>query len=264
MNYRFEGPGPQCLGNPRARNQGPNAWEILERVNGGPIDGFKFFRMGEVNVAGQKVRALRHGMAGPPGLELFGPFEHYDQVRETLLEAGRDLGLLAAGSRTYSTVAHESGWFPSPMPAIYHGEPLKSYREWLPADGFEANISLGGSFVSDNIEDYYLTPFELGYGHIVKFDHDFIGRDALKAMQDRSHRRQVTLRWNKDDVVRVFASLFKRGRPFQVSGYPGFALRHFALHLVTREENWWGSLIIRFTLERQKLDLTCAFGGKCC
>ena len=31
-----------------------------------------------------------------------------------------------------------------------------------------------------NIEDYYLTPWELGYGNFVKFDHDFIGRDALE------------------------------------------------------------------------------------
>ena len=35
---------------------------------------------------------------------------------------------------------------------------------------------IGGSFVSDNIEDYYATPYELGYGTFTKFDHDFIGR----------------------------------------------------------------------------------------
>ena len=52
---------------------------------------------------------------------------------------------------------------------------MKPYREWLPADGFEASASLGGSMVSDNVEDYYLTPYDLGYGHIVNFDHDFIG-----------------------------------------------------------------------------------------
>jgi hypothetical protein len=30
------------------------------------------------------------------------------------------------------------------------------------------------TFVSDDIEDYYLTPAELGYGFYVKFDHDFV------------------------------------------------------------------------------------------
>ena len=34
--------------------------------------------------------------------------------------------------------------------------------------------------MSNNIEDYYMTPYELGYGPFVKFDHDFIGREALE------------------------------------------------------------------------------------
>ena len=188
--------------------QGPRAWEILERANGGRIGEIKFFRMGEITVAGRKVRALRHGMAGAAGLELFGPYEQGEEVKAALLEAGKDFGMRLAGSRSYSTVAHESGWFPSPMPAIYSGDNMKAYREWLPGDGFEANISLGGSMVATRIDEYYLTPFDLGYGHIVKFDHDFIGRQSLEARKDQSHLHKVTLKWNNDDVIRVFASLF--------------------------------------------------------
>ena len=63
---------------------------------------------------------------------------------------------------------------------------MKAYREWLPADGYEAKASIGGSFFSDNIEDYYLTPWDLGYGRFVKFDHDFIGREALEKMAGRA------------------------------------------------------------------------------
>ncbi len=29
---------------------------------------------------------------------------------------------------------------------------MKPFREWLSADGFEANASIGGSFVSEDIE----------------------------------------------------------------------------------------------------------------
>ena len=36
--------------------------------------------------------------------------------------------------------------------------------------------------MSDDIEDYYTNPWDLGYGSFVKFDHDFIGRDALEAI----------------------------------------------------------------------------------
>ena len=200
--------------------QGPNANAILEKLNGGPIEGFKFFGMGTIKVAGREVRALRHGMAGAVGLELFGPFDDYDRIRDAILEAGEGMGLLAAGSKTYSTVAHESGWFPSPLPAIYSGDQMSGYRDWLGAESFEANLTLGGSMVSDNIEDYYLTPYDLGYGKIVKFDHDFIGREALEARQNDAHLKKVTLRWHKDDVVKVFASMYNEGERFKFLDMP--------------------------------------------
>ena len=76
-----------------------------------------------------------------------------------------------------------SGWIPSPLPAIYSQPELKGYREWLGEDSYEANGSIGGSYVADDIRDYYLTPYELGYGIYVKFDHDFVGRAALEKMK---------------------------------------------------------------------------------
>jgi vanillate/3-O-methylgallate O-demethylase len=196
----------------RFQVQGPNAPQILERLNGAPVPDIKFFNMDWINVAGRKVRALRHGMAGVPGLELYGPYEDYDLIRETIMEAGADLGLHAVGSRAYATNTLESGWIPSPLPAIYTGESMKGYREWLGADSYEATGTIGGSYVSDDIEDYYLTPWDLGYGIYVKFDHDFIGREALEAMADRKHRRKVTFEWNKEDVVAAFATLFEDGQ----------------------------------------------------
>ena len=188
--------------------QGPNAWKILEKVHGGPIPDIRFFAMGEIRIAGRPVRCLKHGMSGAPGLELWGPKEEGDEIRATLLEAGAEFGLRAGGARAYSTVAIESGWVPSPMPAIYSGEALRPYREWLPANGFEANASLGGSMVSSRVEDYYLTPFDLGYGGFTKFDHDYIGRAALEKMAREPHRRKVTLVWNSDDVIRIFSTMF--------------------------------------------------------
>ncbi len=224
LRYRFE-------------VQGPNAWEILERLNDQPITGWKFFGMGEMKIASRTVRALRHGMAGAVGLELFGPFEEKDEIRAAIMEAGKDLGLLAAGSKTYSTVAHESGWFPSPMPAIYSGSAMKNYREWLSADGFEANISLGGSMVNDNIENYYLSPYELGYGHIIKFDHEFVGRRALEAMKGKEHRKKVTLKWHKDDVLKVFASLYNDGDRYKFMDMPASHYATLPYDLVTKGGN---------------------------
>ena len=110
------------------------------------------------------MRALRHGMAGQPGFEFFGPWDDGEAVRDALVEAGREFGLRQVGGRAYSSNTLESGWIPSPLPAVYSGDSLKAFREWLPANCYQARASIGGSFVSDNIEDYYLTPWDLGYG----------------------------------------------------------------------------------------------------
>jgi glycine cleavage system aminomethyltransferase T len=200
--------------------QGPKAWAILERANGGPLPEIKFFNMGEIRIAGRPVRCLKHGMSGAPGLELWGPSQEREEIRAALMQAGRDFGLLAGGARAYSTVAIESAWIPSPMPAIYTGDKMKAYREWLPAHGFEANASLGGSMVSRNIEDYYLTPFDLGYGGMVNFDHEFIGREALRKLASQPHRKKVTLTWNADDVMRIFASMFNTSDRFKYMDLP--------------------------------------------
>ncbi|WP_219413744.1 vanillate/3-O-methylgallate O-demethylase [Pseudonocardia nigra] len=190
----------------RFQIQGPRAWDVIEKVNGGPVEQVKFFRMGTMNVAGEQIRTLRHGMAGAPGLEIWGPYATYDKVREAILEAGREFGMEPVAARAYSCNTLESGWIPSPLPAVYTSEELRSYREWLSANGYEATNALAGSFVSDRIEDYYLNPWELGYGSFVKFDHDFVGRDALAAVDPETQRRKVTLAWNAEDVAKLLAS----------------------------------------------------------
>ena len=126
------------------------------KATGGPLPEIKFFNMGRLTIAGREVRALHHGMSGAPGLELFGPWEEREDVRGAIVAAGADFGLRQVGSRAYATNTLESGWIPCPLPAVFTGEELKAYREWLPADWYEATGSLGGSLTSDDIEDYYL------------------------------------------------------------------------------------------------------------
>ncbi len=193
----------------RFQVQGPNAMAVLEKALGHAPEELKFFNMRTEQIAGVNVTALRHGMAGQPGWELFGPFEDGEAVHEALVSAGQDLGLTLVGGRAYGSNAIESGWIPSPLPAVYTGEGLAAYREWLPAAGYEGSASLGGSFVSADIEDYYLTPWDLGYGHLVKFDHDFVGREALERMADGEHRTKVTLVLNDEDVTRTIGMMFR-------------------------------------------------------
>jgi vanillate/3-O-methylgallate O-demethylase len=192
----------------RFQIQGPNAWAVIEKLHGGPLEQLKFFNMSTMNIAGKTIRTLRHGMSGAPGLEIWGPYDEQEEIRAAIIEAGKEFGLIQCGSRAYPSNTLESGWIPSPLPAIYTGEELSGYRDWLDADSYEATGSIGGSFVSDNIEDYYLNPWELGYGPFVKFDHDFHGRQALEALNPLEQRQKVTLAWNAQDMGRIMASLF--------------------------------------------------------
>ena len=204
----------------RYQVQGPNANLVLNKLNGGPIPDIKFFNMGEITIAGRKVRALRHGMSGAPGLELWGPHEEREEIRAAIVKAGEEFGLRQVGSRAYATNTLESGWIPSPMPAVYSGEKMKAFRQWLPGNGYEATAALGGSYYSNNVDDYYLTPEDLGYGFMVKFDHDFTGKEALEKIARNPRRKKVTLVWNPDDVTRVVGSLFHKGDPFKALDLP--------------------------------------------
>lgn len=195
----------------RFQVQGPNATMILEKVNGGPLPEIRFFHMGRFKVGDYEVMALNHRMSGFPGLEFWGPMADAEGIRETLLKAGEEFGLRQGGARAYSSVATESGWIASTTPAVYTGEKMKPYRQWLSAKSFEANIGLGGSFVSDTLEDYYQTPWDLGYGFMIKHDHDFIGREALQKRAGEKHRKKAWLYWHRDDVARIFASMYEQG-----------------------------------------------------
>jgi vanillate/3-O-methylgallate O-demethylase len=194
----------------RFQIQGPNAWAVIEKLNGGPLEKLGFFNMSTMQIAGMNVRTLRHGMAGAPGLEIWGPYADHHRIRDLIVEAGAEFGLVPVGSRAYPSNTLESGWIPSPLPAIYTGAEEQAYREWLPADSYEATGTLAGSFVSEDIEDYYLTPWELGYGSFVKFDHDFIGRDALEKIDPERQRKKVTLAWNDEDLAKILTSVIDR------------------------------------------------------
>jgi glycine cleavage system aminomethyltransferase T len=211
----------------RLQLQGPHALPLVEKVLGRPAPDVKFFHMATLAIGDTPVRALRHGMVGQPGFELFGPWGDKDGVVEAILEAGEEFGLRRVGSRAYSSNTLELGWIPSPLPAVYSGDALADYRKWLPADGYEGSASLGGSYVSDDIADYYFSPWDLGYGRFVRFDHDFIGREALEERSQDPPRSEVTLVLETDDVLAAIGSQFSDGGRAKFMEFPSAV---YAMH----------------------------------
>jgi glycine cleavage system aminomethyltransferase T len=209
----------------RYQIQGPLALQIAERASGETMPSIKFFQIGEFSIAGVPVRALNHTMTGVPGventgLEIWGPAEHSDEVRAALVEAGAGFGMLLGGAIAYGTVAVESGWIPLPVPAVYTGEQMRPYREWLGAGSLEAHGSLAGSYVRGSIEGYYLTPFELGYERMLDLGRDFIGADALRRKAGEPHRRKVWLQWNDEDVTKALGSSLFGDAPTKYMNIP--------------------------------------------
>jgi syringate O-demethylase len=216
----------------RFQIQGPNAMKTLEKVLGAKPPEVKFFHVTTLTIAGKKVTALRHGMAGQPGFELVGPYAEGDAVREAIVKAGEEFGLRLVGGRAYSSNTLESGWIPSPLPAVYSGEPMKPYREWLKEDSYEARASIGGSFVSKKIEDYYFTPWDMGYGSFIDFEHDFIGREALQKLAKGPHRKKVTLALENADVLRVIGS--QLGKAAERGKFMEFPSAVYSMHPMDR------------------------------
>jgi len=190
--------------------QGPTAPALMEELLGEAPPEVTFFNMTEFTIAGRRVRGLRHGMAGQPGFELFGPWEDGEAVLDAVLAAGKNHGLVRVGSKAYSTANLGSGWVPAPLAALFSDDPLmREYRDWLPLSKVG---SIGGSMDSADIADYCLTPYDIGYGKNVKFDHDFIGRPALERLaQSPLPRTKVTLVWNAEDVAEAIGSMFRPG-----------------------------------------------------
>lgn len=190
----------------RFQVQGPAAAEVVERMFGGPLPAMKFFHSVQAPLGSATVTALRHGMAGQAGYEFIGDFAHYDAVKDAILRAGEPSGLVQVGGKAYFTNGVESGWIPTPTPAVYTDPSLAAYREWLPAFGYEGKKPLNGSFYSDDIADYYVSPWELGYGRSISFEHDFIGRDALRSAKGQVRRTRVTVEFHPDDVANVLGA----------------------------------------------------------
>jgi vanillate/3-O-methylgallate O-demethylase len=79
---------------------------------------------------------------------------------------------------------------------------------------------VSGSVDPTNMRARTRTPVEVKWHNMAKFDHDFIGREALSAEMANPKRTTVTLRWNPDDVIDTYASLLRPGNAYKPIDLP--------------------------------------------
>lgn len=193
---------------------GERSLEILEDAFQADLHDIKFARHRTENMDGRKVRILRLGMSGNLGYEIHGPIEDYEYVYDQIWESGKKYEAQKLGQHAYNAFNHTEGGFPNigihyPLPMFESDEGLAKYLNDNPELGaFSSNRKLIGS-VGDNLETRFVTPYDLGWEKLIKFDTEFTGKEALKKISENPPRTVATLEWNPNDVGKVFAERLK-------------------------------------------------------
>lgn len=204
---------------------GPTAFAVCNAATeGADLAEVKFMRFVDTTIAGHPVWALRQGMAGEIGFEFHGAQEHAEDIVAEILRAGAAQGIRRLGRRTVM-INHLEAAFPTGnwhfLKQSFHPE-LAGSGEWIREhfDTYGLASTIVGSFESDDPADYMQTPVALGWTKSIKFDHEFVGRDALEREMAAPTRRRVTLEFDSDDVIDIYASLFGDGEPYAFLDIP--------------------------------------------
>ncbi|GAA1007600.1 MULTISPECIES: glycine cleavage system aminomethyltransferase GcvT [Streptomyces] len=156
--------------------QGPEALAVLKPLTDADLDGLKYYAALSGTVAGVPALIARTGYTGEDGFELFVAPGDAERLWQALTEAGAPAGLVPCGLSCRDTLRLEAG---------------------MPLYGNELSTAL--------------TPFDAGFGRVVKFDKegDFVGREALLAAAERVAA----------EPSRVLVGLVAQGRRVPRAGY---------------------------------------------
>jgi len=172
--------------------QGPQAIALVQRLADRELQGLKYYTFVDGQVAGVPCRISRTGYTGEDGFELFCRPKDAPRLWRTLLDEGRSQELRPAGLGARDTLRLEAG--------------MRLYG-------------------NDMDED--TNPLEAGLGWTVKFDKDFIGREALLQARERGlSRMTIGLRMLDRSIPRHGYPVLHGGRRVGVvsSGNVSFTL----------------------------------------
>ncbi|GAB3616653.1 aminomethyltransferase family protein [Okibacterium endophyticum] len=203
---------------------GPRSYDVLAAATTDDLSDIRFMRHRPSTIAGHDIRVLRMGMGGSLAYEVHGDAEFAQEIYSAIVAAGEPFGIRRLGTWAYMMNHTENGYPQS----FYHfslaWNTVPEFRAWLSGRTMGTrnllnDAALLGS-VGEDMTLRYRTPFDLGWGSMVRFDHDFTGREALERAVADPPRRIVTLEWDVDDLVDVYRSQFELGEHFAPIDHP--------------------------------------------
>lgn len=173
---------------------GKRSLEIVEQVCRKDLHDLKFMYSTQAEIDGKEVLILRTGMAGTLGYEIHGNAADAPEIYQKLLDIGAEYGIQEIGRLCYVNQHCEGSIFQ-----------LAEHFN-IRFDMVDDKFILSGSLPRDS-ELQFHSPYDCGWGNLVKFDHDFPGKAALLAESQRHHNTAVHLVWNKEDILKVQAAV---------------------------------------------------------
>lgn len=196
--------------------QGEKSLEILEEAFQADLHDIRFGKHRIQDVEGIPVQIIHLGMTGNLAYEVHGPIVDYTKIYNKIWEAGQKFGAKQQGQHSYCLFNHTEAGFPNmnlhyPLPWFESGEGLANWCMEHPAIALNnLGRKLHGS-VGDDLQARFVTPFDTGIGFLVKFNHEFTGREALERIAANQSRNVCTLEWDPESIGKVFAALNTAG-----------------------------------------------------
>jgi glycine cleavage system aminomethyltransferase T len=203
--------------------QGPRCLEILEKVTDEDLHDIAYRHFRKAKIDGHVVRIVRFGMAGTLGYEIHGEAQYAREVYKKVLETGQSYGIRPIAQFTYN-MNHIEGGFPQMgehmISAMGLNEDFVKYLEKTPYNGgstyygiSDKSLEYLGS-VGPDPRNHMYNPFEVGLGRCINWDHEFPGKAVLRKIKDTQDTDTVMLKWNVEDLCKIYASQFAPGEDY--------------------------------------------------
>ena len=195
---------------------GPLSLTILEKATQTNLHdvGFLDFRPVRIPDIDAELEITRIGMSGTLAYELHGPADLGYLVYDYVYQIGKPMGMKRMGWKDY-TVNHTFGGFPQMTvnfePSLYQSPEFCASAPFM--------MKCTGSVDPADLRARFRSVVECDWAWMAKFDHEFVGREALEAEIANPKRKLVTLEFNPEDLADVYRSQYT-AEPYKYMDMP--------------------------------------------